>query len=110
VLYRSSDGKYSSLLASDRAVYPQRITTEAFADVLRATAAGGMPVVVKLDVEGMETSLVASIRFESYPNVVRLISESTQCSSLVTRPHLRTLRSGYVEDLRFYQALQHTTA
>jgi FkbM family methyltransferase len=110
VLYRSADGKYSSLLASERAVFPQQVATKAFADVLTSADAGHLPVVVKLDVEGMETSLVSSIRFQNYTRVVRLISESTECSELVTRPHRRTLRSGYVEDLRFDQALQHTTA
>lgn len=110
VLYRSPDGKYSSLLASGRAVFPQPVATRAFGEVLQQAVAGSLPVVVKLDVEGMEEALVGSIRFENYPGVRRLISESTTCSSLVSRPHRRTLRSGYVEDLRFDQALLQTTA
>ena len=103
-LYRSEDGKYSSLLRSERATLPQRIVTRAFRDVLAELSGGAVPIAVKLDVEGMETALVRSVRFEDYPQVVRLISESTECASLLSRPHRRILRSGYVEDLRFADA------
>jgi len=101
ILYRSEDGKYSSLLRSERANMPQRIVTRAFRDVLEELSGGQTPIAVKLDVEGMETALVRSVRFEDYPLVMRLISESTECGSLLSRPHRRIVRSGYVEDLRF---------
>lgn len=100
-LFRSDDGKYSSLIASARATMPQEAIVESFDAVLRDAATMGLPVVVKLDVEGMETELVRHTRFESHARVTRLICESTQCAQLVTRPHQRTLRSGYVEDLVF---------
>jgi FkbM family methyltransferase len=100
-LFRSEDGKYSSLIASARATMPQEAIVESFDTVLRDAAGLGLPVVVKLDVEGMETELVRHTRFESHARVTRLICESTQCAELITRPHQRTLRSGYVEDLVF---------
>jgi FkbM family methyltransferase len=100
-LYRSPDGKYSSLIQSDRALIPQKIVTRAFSDVLDEVSSNGAAIIVKLDVEGMETALVRSISFESYPGVKRLICESTECADLISRPHRRILRSRYVEDLRF---------
>lgn len=100
-LFRSEDGKYSSLIRSERATTPQESIVDAFDDVLREAASEGLPIVVKLDVEGMETELVRHIRFETHQHVKRLICESTECARLVTRPHERTVRSGYVEDLQF---------
>jgi FkbM family methyltransferase len=105
VLYRSQDGKYSSLLESERAVMPQRIETRSFRDVLTKVSGNPLPVVVKLDVEGMEVALVRSVRFEDWPSVKRLICESTECASLVGRPHDRVVRNGYVEDLRFGESV-----
>ncbi|HKE94614.1 MAG TPA: FkbM family methyltransferase [Povalibacter sp.] len=100
-LYRAEDGKYSSMIASERAVMPQDSVVEAFDDVLSAVRSQQLPVVVKLDVEGLETALVSSTDFGRHAHVKRVICESTQCSQLIARPHRRTLRSGYVEDLQF---------
>ncbi|HWH24280.1 MAG TPA: FkbM family methyltransferase, partial [Candidatus Limnocylindria bacterium] len=54
-LYRSEDGKYSSLLPFGRATLPAPVDVEAFADVLaeaeRQASAVAREVVVKIDVE-----------------------------------------------------------
>lgn len=100
-LYRSLDGKYSSLIASDRANEPQHSIVDSFDDVLSDTARYRMPVVVKLDVEGLEPELVRHARFENHPQVSRVICESTECARLVSRPHRHLVRNGYIEDLTF---------
>lgn len=101
VLYRSVDGKYSSLIRSDLATNPEPVSLRAFKDILEAQPAGARPVVIKLDVEGIEVDLVKCAAFEDYPNVRRLVCESLECSRWVTRPHIRIVRTGYVEDLVF---------
>jgi len=101
LLYRSEDGKYSSLLRSERANLPQEIETQAFGDVLARACEAQRPVVVKIDVEGLEEALVGSVDFNRYGALRRLIVESTGCARLVGRPHRRIVRSGYVEDIRF---------
>ena len=100
-LYRAADGKYSSTLAITEAIAVQRIEADAFADVLAEVRGTGLPSVVKLDVEGIERELIASIDFADYPNIERLFCESTECGELIRRRHVRSLRNGYVEDLRF---------
>jgi FkbM family methyltransferase len=101
VLYRSLDGKHSSLHHSGRARIPQQTVARVFADILVEVALLGLPTVIKIDVEGTEADLVQSVKFEDYPFIHRLIIEANYCSRLITRPHVRTLRNGYVEDLTF---------
>jgi FkbM family methyltransferase len=101
LLYRAADGKYSSTLPSSDAIAVQRIDADAFVDVLTEAQRMGCPSVVKLDVEGIERQLIAAIDFSNYPCVERLFSESTDCGELIRRRHVRSLRNGYVEDLRF---------
>jgi FkbM family methyltransferase len=101
VLYRADTGKHSALHPNELATIPQRIAASGFGEVLAGAAAGALPTVVKLDVEGVEEELIKSVRFENYPQLRRLLCESTVCSQLITRPHRRALRNGYIEDLRF---------
>ena len=101
VLYRSSDGKHSSLSRSERAQIPQQTITSAFDEIVRKTSVTNLPTVIKLDVEGMEMELVRSVKFEDYDNVHRLICEGIGYSLWVSRPHALTLRNGYIEDLSF---------
>lgn len=100
-LYCSEDGKYSSLVQSARAANPVRVPCLQFSDVLKGAGTDGRPVVVKLDVEGLEVDLVRSVMFEEYPAVGRLVCESTSCARWITRPHRLVIRSGYVEDVAF---------
>ncbi|HEU4778887.1 MAG TPA: FkbM family methyltransferase [Steroidobacteraceae bacterium] len=100
-LYCSEDGKYTSTLASHHAVVVQRVPCVAFGDVLAALRRCDWPVIVKLDVEGIERELIGYTDFAAHPHVTRLFCESTDCSSLIARRHIRSLRNGYVEDLRF---------
>jgi FkbM family methyltransferase len=104
LLYRAADGKYSSTLPSPDAIAVQRIQADAFADVLAEVQVMGWPSVVKLDVEGIERQLIAAIDFANYSNVERLFCESTDCGELIRRRHVRQVRNGYVEDLRFLPA------
>lgn len=101
VLYRAETGKHSALRPNELAKFPQRIASSGFSEVLADDAAGALPTVVKLDVEGLEEELIRSVKFENYPRLRRLLCESTQCSRLITRPHHRALRNGYIEDLSF---------
>jgi FkbM family methyltransferase len=101
VLYRSPDGKHSSLHFTDRAWLPHQAVSRKFADVLAEAAIIGLPTIIKIDVEGTEGDLVQSVKFEEYPFIQRLIVEANYCSKLITRPHTRRLRNGYVEDLTF---------
>jgi len=101
VLYRAETGKHSALHPNELAKIPQKIVSTGFGEVLARSTAGALPTVVKLDVEGSEEELVGSVRFENYPHVARLLCESTVCSRLVSRPHRRLLRNGYIEDLSF---------
>lgn len=105
-LFRATDGKHSSL-RQDVAVYngfAAEVPTEliAFDEVLRA-ASDNPEVVVKIDVEGIETDLIRSVEFGNYPYVRRLLVESVTCSELIAKPHRRTLRTGAIEDLEFIQ-------
>jgi len=101
VLYQSADGKHSSLVPSALAQTPQPVFACSFAKVLRRTAQESRPTVVKLDVEGMELELVRSVSFLEYRHVHRLICDHQGIAAWVERPHCRTLRSGYVDDLSF---------
>lgn len=100
-LFQAADGKYSSLIPSDLARSPTQIECRSFLDELRDPASGDLPVVVKLDVEGMELELVKCVQWQEFPTIHRLICESTECSANISRPHRRVLRSGYIEDLSF---------
>jgi FkbM family methyltransferase len=100
-LYCSEDGKYSSLIKSDHTFRSHEVKIDAFWQVLDASIDGKAAVLIKIDVEGLERDLVTSVQFEKYPNVVRLICESTDCSRSITKPHERKLRNGYIEDVRF---------
>lgn len=101
VLYRAETGKHSSLQANAIATTPQTVASSGFGDVLARPAPDALPTVVKLDVEGVEEELIKSVKFENYPQLERLLCESTTCSQLITRTHRRTLRNGYIEDLSF---------
>ena len=101
MLYRAESGKHSALYANDIATIPQKVASSGFGDVLAAAAPDALPTVVKLDVEGVEEELIKSVKFENYPQLQRLLCESTTCSQLITRPHRRSLRNGYIEDLSF---------
>jgi len=101
MLYRAESGKHSALYANDIATIPQKVASSGFGDVLAAPAPDALPTVVKLDVEGVEEELIKSVKFENYPQLQRLLCESTTCSQLITRPHRRSLRNGYIEDLSF---------
>jgi FkbM family methyltransferase len=101
VLYRAETGKHSSLQANDIATIPQKVASSGFGDVLAKPAPDALPTVVKLDVEGVEEELIKSVKFENYPQLQRLLCESTTCSQLISRTHRRTLRNGYIEDLSF---------
>jgi FkbM family methyltransferase len=101
VLYRSADGKHSSLHLTERAVIPQHTVTRMFADILAEIALVGLPTIIKLDVEGTEGDLVQSVKFEDYPFIRRMMIEGTSYAHLISRPHTRTLRNGYIDDLNF---------
>lgn len=101
MLYRAETGKHSALHPNDIATIPQKVASSGFGDVLAASEPDALPTVVKLDVEGAEEELIKSVRFENYPQLQRLLCESTACSQLITRPHRRALRNGYIEDLSF---------
>ena len=101
VLYLAPDGKHSSLRCGERALIPQQTVTRTFADILTEIASARLPTIIKMDVEGTEGHLVQSVKFEDYPFIRRLIIEATYCSQLISRPHTRTLRNGYIEDLNF---------
>jgi FkbM family methyltransferase len=101
VLYRAETGKHSALHPNEIAKIPQKIATSGFGEILAGPAPGGLPTVVKLDVEGIEEELIKSVKFENYPQLQRLLCESTVCSQYISRPHRRALRNGYIEDLSF---------
>jgi FkbM family methyltransferase len=101
VLYRAETGKHSALYPNELAKIPQKVVSSSFGEVLANAAPGALPAVVKLDVEGAEEELIKSVKFENYPQLQRLLCESTVCSQLITRPHRRALRNGYIEDLSF---------
>lgn len=101
VLYRAETGKHSALHPNELARIPQKIASSGFGEILARTTPNELATVVKLDVEGSEEELVGSVRFENYPRLQRLLCESTACSQLISRPHRRLLRNGYIEDLSF---------
>ena len=81
-LYRSADGKYSSTLAIERrGRRAARRGRDAFADVLAEVRRQRLPSIVKLDVEGIERDLIATIDFADHPHVERLFCESTDCGA-----------------------------
>jgi hypothetical protein len=91
VLKRTADGKYSSLLASEKADTPQTVTTIAFDTVLAEAVGERLPVTIKLDIEGKEVDLVRAVKFENYVFVRRLICESLDhpCASAYMQEWLR---------------------
>lgn len=101
ILFRSEDGKYSSLIEAEGGDAQQPTEVEAFRDVLSSTQALPTPVTVKIDIEGLEPDLVRSVNWSDYPWISRIVTESLDCSALIARPHDRKIRNGYVEDLHF---------
>lgn len=102
--FRSEDGKYSSLVPSEMARLPDSVECRNFSDALQEVASGELPLVVKLDVEGLEPALVRGVRWIDYPSVTRIICDSVECSAAVSRRHTRIIRNGYVEDIRFTES------
>jgi FkbM family methyltransferase len=107
-LYRSEDGKYSSLIrgrrakaAHSRANMPETVELAALCDILAEAVAGGREVVAKIDVEMLEKQLLASVDFADYPALKRLVVEGRDISSIVARPHRATRRGGAIDDLVF---------
>lgn len=101
ILFRSEDGKYSSLIDQGQASGTQPTEIVKFESILVEAEGAAQPIVVKVDIEGLEEELVKSVDFSTHPRIVRLIVESTGCSRLVARAHRRTLHADYVEDLAF---------
>ena len=99
--FQSDDGKYSSIIKSDKALKPQRITLVAFKDVLSMPVNSSKPTTVKIDVEGIEVDLIKSVDFAIFKNVSRVICESLECADLISKPHNKVIRNGYVEDIAF---------
>jgi FkbM family methyltransferase len=101
-LFRSEDGKYTSLLAHNAVVGTEAVEIGSFVDIIEAALAE-VPndIIVKLDIEGLETALIASVDFKRYPRVSRIIVESLECAALIGRAHERRVRNGYIEDIRF---------
>jgi FkbM family methyltransferase len=99
--FRSAYGDLSSLATIASPVASTRIETVSFRSLLARSASERFETIVKLDVEGMEEQLVASVDFADFPRVKRMFCDSTQCSALITRPHRRNVRSGYVEEICF---------
>jgi len=103
--YCSTDGKYSTTVLQkaqsdwDHINVPCVPFTQLCEESINA--AGPLPVIVKIDVEGLESELIASVDFNRFPAITRMIIESTECSELVTRKHSRNVRNGYIEDLVF---------
>ena len=98
-LFKSQDGKYTSLLDNNDSAGTDEVTVDAFDSILAEAAKRPGPIVLKIDIEGLEPALVESVNFADYPQVERIIVESLECSQRIARPHQRTVRSGYVEDL-----------
>jgi len=66
---------------------PHPVEYRRFADDLQKVADGSLPLVVQLDGEGMDTALARSVDWGKYPNVKRLICDSTECGSVIDRGH-----------------------
>jgi FkbM family methyltransferase len=103
--FRAVDGKHSSL-RQDVAVangFAAETQTEllAFDEVLRVAGQTDSEVLVKIDVEGIESDLVRSVDFADHPRVRRLLVESTNCAAFIRRPHRRVLRVDSIEDIQF---------
>ena len=103
--YCSPDGKYSTTVLEE--VKPGwdhiNVPCVTFTQLCEESvnAAQQPPVIIKVDVEGLEPELVASVDFSKFPAITRMIIESTECSELISRRHSRTVRNGYIEDLVF---------
>jgi len=74
VLYRADDGRHSSMRQSAIAKTPQKVSTRV--ELLTEASGSSLPVVVKLNVEGLENELVASTKFENHPRLSRLVCGS----------------------------------
>lgn len=99
-LFRSEDGKYSSLLGHETVVDTEAVDIIGFVDIIEAAMAEAPDdIIVKLDIEGLETALIASVDFNRYPRVSRIIVESLECAVLIGRAHERRVRNGYIEDI-----------
>jgi FkbM family methyltransferase len=100
-LYRAEDGKYSSLIASERACLPEQIECRSFKSTLQTINADTLPITVKIDVEGLELALVNSVDWREFPTVRRLICEATGWGATIPRPHTQRVRTALVEDVIF---------
>ena len=99
--YLADTGKHSTLHPNELAVKPHTVIATSLSDVLAEPPPNGLASVAKIDVEGIEEDLIKSVDFENYPRLQRVLCESTTCSQLIARPHLRVLRTGYIEDMHF---------
>ena len=99
ILYLSDDGKYNSLIKSDfaKSYEVEIISIKKILDEKKHIR----NLNLKIDIEGLETQVIRFVDFNDYPNIKRIIIESTECSKIIKKKHTKKLRNGYIEHISF---------
>ena len=98
----TKDGKYNSLnpiLNNIEKIINIRIVR--FKDEIENLRNSNNDLIIKLDVEGLEETLIKSIDCNNYIFLKKLIIESSSCSKIIEASHKRKVVNGYVEHLEF---------
>jgi len=96
-LYLSNDGKYSSIIKKEgsKTIKIKLISIE---EILKSKI-DKKSLTIKIDVEGIEKDIIKNIDFIKFPNIKKIVVESTECSKLIQAPHKIKLVNGYIEHI-----------
>ena len=98
-LFLSEDGKYNSIIENKK-LKTISIKLVSINDILDKSM-NINNLIIKIDVEGIETDLIKAINFSKYPNIKKIIVESLKCSKLIKTPHKRKIVNRYIEHISF---------
>ena len=99
----SIDGKYSSFKKIDKILDKTiKVKTKTINDILREDFFNNkLPILLKLDIEGLEKEVINSFDFRSNPRIIQLIAEGTGYKENINKKGTLEVRNGYIENYIF---------
>ena len=99
----SKDGKYSSFNPiGERLLEKIKVETVSLKKIMKNTNFKGfIPILIKMDIEGLEKKIIKNFDFSSNINIKKLIVESTGLKNYINRKGKHKVKNGYVEHVSF---------
>ena len=99
----SKDGKYSSFKKIGKK-YDRKIDVDVISlnnALKKAKFINDYPILIKIDIEGLEKDVIKGFDFKKNDNVKELIIEAKGCKNYINRKSVAQLINGYVENYVF---------